>query len=308
MDEKYCALLAAIEKGSLSGAAEDLGYTPSGVSKMIASLESVYGLTLLRRGKNGVQPTAECGQMLPAIRSMIYYAERCEQIAAEIRGMHTGCVTIGTSYNAYNQWISEIVASFSRRYPGIEIRMLHRNSTELSEAILDHRADMGIVSHRSYNGLDWIPIREDPMVAWVPAGSPFVDKGYVPAEAFSEVPYIQPYPGEDTDGARYLRCHGIKANVKYTVEDIYGARCLVGAGLGITLMNRLTGEDPGRGVTVLPIRPEEIVAIGVIMPKDEELSPAARELVRYVREKVAGGMPQDAADGVWDADQQENRE
>lgn len=286
MDDKYRALLAAIEKGSISGAAEELGYTPSGVSKMMAALESELGLTLLRRGKNGVQPTAECCRMLPAIRNIVFYSDLCEQTAAEIRGLHTGCVTIGTSYNAYNQWISDVVASFSRKYPGIEIRMLHRNSTELSEIILDHRADIGIVSRRDYSGLDWIPIREDTMVAWVPDGSPFVEKGYVPAEAFSKEPYIQPYPDEDTDSARYFRHHRIKADVKYTVDDIYGARCLVRAGIGITLMNRLTGDDPGSGVTVLPVRPEENVEIGVIMPKAEELSPAARRLVEFVREKV----------------------
>jgi len=37
--EKAVALLRALELGSLSAAAEQLGYTPSGVSRMMASLE-----------------------------------------------------------------------------------------------------------------------------------------------------------------------------------------------------------------------------------------------------------------------------
>lgn len=45
--EKYRALLCAIEKGSLSAAGEALGYTPSGISRMMASLEEEVGLSFL---------------------------------------------------------------------------------------------------------------------------------------------------------------------------------------------------------------------------------------------------------------------
>ncbi len=48
--EKCRALLCAIEKGSITGAAETMGYTISGISRMLASLESEVGFLLLRRG------------------------------------------------------------------------------------------------------------------------------------------------------------------------------------------------------------------------------------------------------------------
>jgi len=44
--EKCTVLLTAIDQGSLSGAAEVLGYTPSGVSRLVASLEADLGLPL----------------------------------------------------------------------------------------------------------------------------------------------------------------------------------------------------------------------------------------------------------------------
>ena len=52
--EKYEALLCAIEKGSFSAAAEALGYTPSGISRMMAALELENGFPLLIRRKEGV--------------------------------------------------------------------------------------------------------------------------------------------------------------------------------------------------------------------------------------------------------------
>lgn len=63
--EKCTVLLTAIDQGSLSGAAEALGYTPSGVSRLVASLEAELGLPLLVRGKGGVTPTPECEALRP---------------------------------------------------------------------------------------------------------------------------------------------------------------------------------------------------------------------------------------------------
>ncbi len=45
--EKYRILLKTIQAGSLSNAAEELGYTPSGVSRAISSLEEEADIVLL---------------------------------------------------------------------------------------------------------------------------------------------------------------------------------------------------------------------------------------------------------------------
>lgn len=48
MDTEKCrALLAVLEAGSLSAAAEKLDYTPSGLSRMMAALEQELGFPLL---------------------------------------------------------------------------------------------------------------------------------------------------------------------------------------------------------------------------------------------------------------------
>ena len=58
--EKCRVLLCAIDKGSITAAAEAMGYTISGVSRMIAALEAEVGFPLLRRSREGVTPTNEC--------------------------------------------------------------------------------------------------------------------------------------------------------------------------------------------------------------------------------------------------------
>ena len=53
--KKVHALLLAIEKGSLTSAATELGYTQSGLTHMMNALEEELGLNLLVRSKNGVR-------------------------------------------------------------------------------------------------------------------------------------------------------------------------------------------------------------------------------------------------------------
>lgn len=287
LEDKLKVLMTVIDEGSLSAAASKLGYTPSGISRMMVSLEDELGLTLLERGKNGVSATKECNMLIPSIRNAVFYSSQCEQIAAELRGLDVGAVTVGTSYGAYYRWLAEIIADFAAAYPNIDVRFIHKNSTELSKAIELHQVDMGIISKREAKG-KWLGLYNDPMTAWVPQGSQYEEKGYVPVEAFETEPYIEPYPGEDTDSARYFKKHGIRPNIRYTVNDTYAAFCLVEAGLGITLMNNLTMGNWGGKVSAVPIKPEEKVSIGIITA-NESVSPAAKKLIEYIEKKLLSG-------------------
>ena len=55
MESARCkAFVTAAETGSFSKAGEVLGYTPSGVSQLVTSLERELGLPLLGRNRKGV--------------------------------------------------------------------------------------------------------------------------------------------------------------------------------------------------------------------------------------------------------------
>ena len=63
------AFLAAAELGSLTATAELLGYTQSGVTRMIGTLEEELGFPLFLRSKKGVQLTENGTLMLPLLRA-----------------------------------------------------------------------------------------------------------------------------------------------------------------------------------------------------------------------------------------------
>lgn len=283
--DRYKVLITVVEEKSLSGAANKLGYTPSGISRMIATLENEAGIKLFKRSKAGVTPTNECLQLLPAARNIVYYAEQYDQLASEFCGLSKGSLTIGTSYSSYNRWIIQVIREFNEIYPHIDIKLVQKNSTLLTKAVENHETDIGIVSKRD-GDVEWMQLRKDPMVAWVSKDSKYAEMGYVPIEAFAHEDYIDPYPDEDTDTKRVLNKHGITPEIKYTVNDTYAAVCLVEAGLGISLMNGLDTREWESQIGILPTRPQSYIDIGVISSKRSELSPAARKFMEFVQERI----------------------
>ena len=171
MDTEKCrALIAALELGSLTAAAESLGYTPSGISRMMAALEDEMGFPLLIRNRGGVAPTENCKNMLPLIRDFVYMGRRCVQQAASIRGIEIGKLTIGNTYEACYGWLAHLIAGFSRKYPMVEISTLEGTSSELAAALSEHRADFCVMSRRE-GDFDWLHIKDDQLVAVLPKSS-----------------------------------------------------------------------------------------------------------------------------------------
>lgn len=282
--ERINALLCAIEEKSLTAAAEKLGYTTSGVSRMMAALEEETGFPLLARSRAGVVPTEECRLLLPLMQEMLSLTNRYEQLAGELAGLTRGTIRIGTSYYAYYDWFAGLIAGFQRRYPGIEVHIIEGTSTELIDAMDEHRADLCIISRRKGKH-DWIPLKQDELLACLPEDHPLAKKKTFPVKAFGTEDFIELYPGKETDNSQMLLRNGVTPRVKYSTTDNYAAYAMVAAGLGITCTNAIIGESFKEGVRYLPLYPKQPVEIGIAIPGKKELSPAAKRFAEFAREQ-----------------------
>ena len=67
---KYIAYLRTVETGSITQAANELGYTQSAVSKMISDLEQDWQVKLLTRNHSGIEISSDGMVLLPTIREI----------------------------------------------------------------------------------------------------------------------------------------------------------------------------------------------------------------------------------------------
>ncbi len=286
--EKCAALLCALEEGTLARAADRLGYTPSGISRMIAALEEDVGFPLLYRGRGGVSATGECEALLSAMRQMVYQAESCRQTAASLRGLEQGSITVGANYRFYARQLAQLMARFREKHPGIAFQTIEGTSTTLVTALQEHRADLCIISRRE-GPHQWLPLRQDQMMVMLSPQHPLAAAEAVPIRRLETESYIEIYPGRETDNSRILAENGVCTGNRFAgVEDDFSAMAMVEAGLGIALVNALIAETLNGNVVFRPLDPPQYVEVGIATPPPEIMSPAARRFLNFVRENMEG--------------------
>lgn len=278
--EKCSALLCALEHKSLSAAADKLGYTPSGISRMIAALEQDTGFPLLFRSRSGVSATPQCLQLLPIFQEIVFMKKQYDQRSAQIRGNEIGEIRIGSSYRAYYPWLIKLIAGFVKQFPLITIHIQEGSSSELVSAMKQHQLDLSIISERE-GDFSWIPLQDNPLVAWLPPDHPYAEKKAFPLSAFETESYIDTHPDQETDNARIFKNNKLKPNIRFSTSDSYATYCLVEAGLGVSLNNSINAETWNGSVIVKPLEPPQSVTIGIAIPSSERLSPAAKNFVTY---------------------------
>ena len=279
MDTEKCrVLLHVIDLGSISAAAEVLGYTPSGISKMMASLEAEVGFTLLLRSRGGVSPTREGEHMMPLFRRLADDYTLARETADSLLGIETGEIYVGTPYPVFFRPLSQLISDFCSKYPGVHVGIIEGMSSELADKVAQRKADFCIISKRD-GDFDFLPLTEDPFTALVSSDHPLTQKGFVTPEDLAREPFIMMHPEVDTDCSRYLEDNGIVPDIRFSCSDTLAAYHMVEAKLGITLENHIYTSLFSGNVTALPLRPQCTIPIGIAVPDASQQSPAAKRFI-----------------------------
>ena len=287
MDFKKCeALLAAIDTGSFTKAAEQLHYTPSGISHMMTNLEAELGFPLLYRSKTGVVPTPSALELMPVLREMADCANRFEQISSRINGLQTGRLTIGVYTSIATCWLPPVIKAFAASYPGIRIILKEGIHQELDSFLENRQIDICLYSEKPDSPYTWIPLRKDPMIAVLPPDHPMAKEKAYPLSACQQEDFIMPAYGADYDVVQLFRAHNIRPKVKYETIENHAALSMIAQGLGMSIMNHLITEGHTANVVKLPLDPPHTISLGIALPP-AELSPAAQAFVDLTCEMLA---------------------
>lgn len=286
MDTEKCRILLSILKnGSMSAAADELGYTPSGISRAMEAMEAAAGFPILRRSRKGVSLSREGEALLPAVKELAYWGERYEQTARKLCGLDTGRLAVGTSYVKYYPWLTKVITGFHDRYPGISVEICSGTSCELADKMSERGLDFAVISRREGHFRS-VTVREDDLVALLPSDHPLANEKSVSDEIFEREPYIEIHTGQETDNSHCFASRGIRPNISFSTPDSFVAWSMVKAGLGVTLVNRVISEELGDGVACIPLEPPEKVEICIIMPERELISPAAESFAAYAMDYI----------------------
>ena len=282
MESARCkAFILSAELGSFSRAGEALSYSPSGVSQLVTALEAEFGFPLLHRTKKGVTLTAAGEKLLPAVRSFIQQEDRMFQLAAEVKGLDVGEITIASYYSISNHWLPKVMSAFEKDHPRIHIRLLEGIRKDVIRSLRDAGADIGFMSSGDGLGFDWIPLAEDPMLAVLPRNHPAARRESFPVEDFAKESFIMPAFGHDDDVTALFEKFHIEPDIKFSTLESFAAMSMVESGLGISVMNRLITVNWQCDVVKLPLDPPQSITLGMAIPSLAQAAPAVRKFAEF---------------------------
>ena len=146
-------------------AAEELGYTQSGISHMMQSLEEEIGFSLMVRTSAGIQPNSEGEMLLPVIRQLLNSSETLEQYIAKIKGADTGRIRIAAYPSVATYWLPEIIRDFQKDYPKVEIQIIEMGSGAIEKLMEERQAELCIYAGGEGKNFEWVPLCRDRMLA-----------------------------------------------------------------------------------------------------------------------------------------------
>ncbi|MDD3346837.1 LysR family transcriptional regulator [Oscillibacter sp.] len=283
---KYEAYVRAVELGSLSKAAEELGYTQSGISHMMQSLEEEVGFPLMVRTSAGIVPNSEGEQLLPTIRQLLNTSESLEQHIAKIKGADTGRIRIAAYLSVATRWLPKIIRDFQKDYPNVEIQITEMGSGAIEEIMENHQAELCIYAGGEGKDFEWIPLRRDRMLALLPPEHPLTRREAVPLKALLNEEFIMPMPDYDGEVRFVLDKLDHWPHILFSACSDYVIINMVAQGLGISILPELQLENFPSDAVALPMDPPQYRMLGMGVPSVKTASPVTRNFMRYVEAYV----------------------
>ena len=283
---KIRALLAAADMGSISKAAEALGYTQSAVTHMMRSLEDEAGFPLLLRGNRGVSLTPDGERLAPLFRELVHTDDRLMQAFALTRGVERGEVPIGTYSSISLHWIPQILEEFLKRYPNIEVELLEGNAEEIEEWLSSGRIDIAYTSLRPYFTFDTVKILDDPMYAILPRSHPRAKDKTFPITAFkgeSFLVYVSDTRPE-LDIKQAMDQAGVSMNGRFSSNFDMSILAMVEHNLGVTILPKLILDGASAKVAAIPIDPPITRSLGMAVRSMADASPAMKRFMSCTKE------------------------
>lgn len=142
---RLLCLHEAVQAGSVRGAAERLGVSPSSLSRQIMKVEAELGLALLERHGRGVSPT-EAGRLLDAyVREQ---RERLDGVIAEIQEIgaaRRGLVSLGMGEGFLTELMGAPLRGFAEAHPALQFDVRIGGTDALVRRLLDDTIQIALL-------------------------------------------------------------------------------------------------------------------------------------------------------------------
>jgi DNA-binding transcriptional LysR family regulator len=287
--------LASADRGSFSGAAEDLHLAQPSVSEQVRRLEDELGVALFTRVGRGLVLTDAGRSLRPHAEAVLHAVREARESVVAVRELRGGTATFGTFATAGQYLGADLIAEFRARHPKVRVRIMSLNSAEAADDVREGRLEGAIVALPvDDDGLDVRAVAEDELILVSRDAALLAEP--LTVERLASVPLVlsdASYGLEDPTRRRLSELAqraGVTLEPVVDVEEVATTLDLAAAGVGDTVIWR--GQLVARlrrlprAVGWAPFTPPISMTLAFVQRRGAPLSPAAREMVGLVEDRL----------------------
>lgn len=282
-------LVALIEAGSISRAAEQLGLSQPAVSIALSNLEEEFGFRLFHRSKGFFAPTSEAQILYAQAEQGLLAISRVKRSAKAMRAGASGNVVLASNGAAAINVLPPLIAAFQREYPRINIDLKIRSSRKVAAWVAGGEADIGLfdapvpVSGMKAEFLNFpcvcIMRADDPLAALETVTPADLD-----GRALIAVTGDHPI---DREVDRIMAVQGFRLERRLSSTYFAVARSMVAAGAGLALIDPMNGNAALQdGVICRPFEPRINFVYVMAVHDSQGLGKAAATIYGRLREAL----------------------
>jgi DNA-binding transcriptional LysR family regulator len=232
-------LVAVVDLGSFTKAAELLHVTQPALSHQIRALERSTGSPLLERLPRAIRLTPTGRAMLPHARAALADAERATCAARQAAGLEVGELQIATLYSVSLGILPIALKAWRRTHPEVGIRLFeHRHTDELTDAMSAGQADLAVGPRpKDWPGHTHVLGKEE-LVVVVAKDDPLAGRKTIRLQDLADRSWVHYTPGHGLADVLNQVCAkaGFEPKVAVHTEQTAAAPGLAAAGVGPALV------------------------------------------------------------------------
>ncbi|WP_371525762.1 LysR family transcriptional regulator [Streptomyces sp. NBC_01283] len=298
---RLAALVAVSEAGSITRAAERLGYTVPALSQQLAKLEREAGTALLVRHHRGARLTGAGELLLARARRVLDEMEQARHELARLAGLSGGRLRVGTFTTAGIQLVPPALTAFRRAHPDVDLTVRAYEPPLGIAAVAAGEVDLALT--HTYEPADPVPLPasvtaepvlvEELVLVTSPGHALASSSSRLPLTELAGQPLISMAPEHPSRQGVESALVRAGATPSVLVETPgYALVCaLVSAGLGVAVVPEMVARTAATPVGMRPLEPGSLRRTISVVHRTDESHPAAdtfRALLRGAFGRSAG--------------------
>jgi molybdate transport repressor ModE-like protein len=249
-------------QGSISAAAQTLGYTQPAISRQIALLERETGTTLLDRRPGGARLT-DAGELLVRhAETILARLQDAEDELGELLGLQSGRLRMCTLTSAAATIVPLAIAEFRRRLPGVELSVSLADPTSVLNLLRAGDVDLALTndeSHFELPDIEAVHLFDEPMLIALPVNHPLAGRKRINLSDLDDERWMLGTTTACPDAGRFLQaCHaaGFEPEIAFHNDDYTAILGFVAAGVGVAPVPEMVARNAPEQVRIRPLGPK----------------------------------------------------